>query len=247
MSLLDPVDEAGKESFPASDPPAWPQPDNLQPFSLPALPYDYGDLESVIDTETMELHHDKHHRAYVNGLNAALSEHTEWQRFSIEEILRRQRELPSDIQRSVHDMGGGHYNHSLFWNSITPAGRQEPGGEMRRALQANFGSFDRFREIFQAAGMRQFGSGWVALVADPDRDFGLEIVRLPNQDTPLDIGRVALLACDLWEHAYYLNYRNRRLDWLRAWWEIVDWNQAATRLDNARSSWQGTEISPESP
>jgi superoxide dismutase, Fe-Mn family len=232
---IDPVEEAGLESFPASDAPAWPGPDPAPPLLLPNLPYEYSALEPIIDSETMKLHHGKHHRAYVDGLNAALAKHREWRGPSLESLLRDRTALPADVRAAVHNLGGGHYNHSLFWDSMTPHGAAPDPG-FQRSLEAAFGSFDRFRESFEVAGSKQFGSGWVYLVANPARGFALEILTLPNQDTPLDAGRVALLACDVWEHAYYLKYRNRRADWLKAWWDVVDWRGAAERLAAATRS-----------
>ena len=233
MKNFDPVEEAGRESFPASDPPASNVPDRPPPFKLPELPYGYEDLEPIIDTETMKLHHDKHHRAYVDGLNAALAKHPGWRGSSLETVLRERHKLPEEIRTSVRNMGGGHYNHTLFWNCLTPQGGSV-GADLRHALDAAFGSFDKFQAAFEAAGMKLFGSGWVFLVANPSGRANLEIVTLPNQDTPLDASRVPILACDLWEHTYYLKYRNRRADWLRAWWQVVDWQTASTRLDRAR-------------
>jgi Fe-Mn family superoxide dismutase len=230
MKRTDPVEEAGLQSFPASDAPAWPGPDPAPPFELPDLPYGYADLEPVVDTQTMELHHGKHHRAYVDGLNAALAKHPGWRGSNLDSLLRDPAALPDDIGTSVHNMGGGHFNHTLFWESMTPHG-SAPGADLRRALDAAFVSIDRFQRAFEAAGSKQFGSGWVYLVANPTDRFGLEIVTLANQDTPFDVGRVAILACDVWEHAYYLKYRNRRADWLKAWWDVVDWRQAGERLE----------------
>jgi Fe-Mn family superoxide dismutase len=233
MSRIDLVEEAGLESFPASDSPAWYIADPAPQFELPSLPYGYGDLEPVIDAETMLLHHDKHHRAYVDALNAALAKHPGWRGASLESLLRDRSALPDDIRTSVHNMAGGHYNHAMFWRSMTPHGAP-PGIGLQRALAAAFGSYDGFRRAFEAAATRQFGSGWAYLVAHPRLEFGLEIVTLSNQDTPFDVGRVGIIACDLWEHAYYLKYRNRRADWLKAWWDVVDWRMAAARLDRAR-------------
>ena len=232
---FDPVDEAGRESFPASDPPASNLPDNAPPFELPALPYGYDELEPIIDTETMKLHHDKHHRAYVDGLNAALAKHPKLRGSSLESLLRDRSKLPEDIRTAVRNMGGGHYNHTLFWNCLTPQGGSV-GADVRDALAKAFGSFDKFQAAFEAAGAKQFGSGWVCLVANPAGESELEIVTLPNQDTPLEMGRQPILACDLWEHAYYLKYRNRRADWLKAWWQVVDWQAAGARLDRIKWS-----------
>jgi Fe-Mn family superoxide dismutase len=204
------------------------------PSELPPLLYGYGDLEPVIDAETMMLHHDKHHRAYLDGLNAAIAKHPGRSGLTVEWLLQNRSEVPDHIRTSVQNMAGGHYNHSLFWQSMTPHA-SPPGLSLQRALNFTFGSFDRFQREFEAAGTRQFGSGWVYLVATPTLDYGLEIVTFANQDTPLGVGRVGLLACDLWEHAYYLKYRNRRAEWLKAWWDVVDWRAAADRWNRARS------------
>jgi Fe-Mn family superoxide dismutase len=231
---FDPVEEAGKESFPASDPPASNLPDHAPPFELPELPYGYDDLEPIVDTETMKLHHDKHHRAYVDGLNEALAKHPNWRGSKLETLLRERGKLPEDIRTSVRNMGGGHYNHTLFWNCMTPQGGSV-SAEVRDALGKAFGSFDKFQGAFEAAGAKQFGSGWVYLVVNASGS-NMEIVTLPNQDTPIEMGRQPLLACDLWEHAYYLKYRNRRADWLKAWWQVVDWQAVGARLDRAQWS-----------
>jgi len=230
----DPVEEAGKESFPASDPPASNLPDHAPPFELPELPYGYDDLEPIIDTETMKLHHDKHHRAYVDGLNEALAKHPSWRGSKLETLLRERGKLPEDIRTSVRNMGGGHYNHTLFWNCLTPQGGSV-SAEVRDAFATAFGSFDKFQAAFEAAGAKQFGSGWVYLVVNASGS-NLEIVTLPNQDTPIEMGRQPILACDLWEHAYYLKYRNRRADWLKSWWQVVDWAAVSARLDRAQWS-----------
>jgi Fe-Mn family superoxide dismutase len=232
---FDPADEAGRASFPVSDRPASKLPDRAPPFELPELRYGYGDLEPIIDAETMKLHHNKHHRAYVDGLNEALARHPRLRGSTLKSLLCDRAKVPEDIRTSVHDMGGGHYNHTLFWLSMTPKSGAV-GGDLRRAVDEAFGSFDRFQSAFEAAGMKQFGSGWVYLVANSAHRFGLEIVTLANSDTPLDARRVAILGCDLWEHAYYLKYRNRRADWLKAWWQVVDWEAAGARLEHAKWS-----------
>ena len=235
MKPYDPVEEAARESFPASDPPASNVPEPRTPFELPQLPYPYEALEPIIDTETMKLHHDKHHRAYVDGLNAALEKNPRARSSSLESLLRDLVKLPDDLRTTVRNMGGGHYNHTLFWNCMTPRG-SAVSATVRRALDATWGSFDKFQAAFEAAGAKQFGSGWVYLVANPSVGASLEIVTRSNQDTPLDTNRVPILACDLWEHAYYLKYHNRRPDWIKAWWEVVDWRAAEARLDRAKWS-----------
>jgi len=201
------------------------------PFQLPPLSYGYSDLEPVIDTETMKLHHDHHHRAYVKGVNEALEKYPEWHGLSIEAVLARAAELPADIRKTVHNMGGGHANHDFFWR-VLAANSGALQGELQKALTREFGSFDEFRTRFEAAGTKHFGSGWAMLVADPQADGKLQIISLPNQDTPIDLGKYALLSCDLWEHAYYLKYHDRRAEWLKSWWEIVNWDYVAERFAN---------------
>jgi superoxide dismutase, Fe-Mn family len=206
------------------------------PYVLPPLPYSYDALAPAIDAETLRLHHDKHHRAYVDGINAALAEYPQWQGLTIEEVLRRLPELPDEIRRTVRNQGGGHANHQFFWKTLTPVGRGQPGGELLASIVRDFGSFDRFKATFEAEAMKQFGSGWAFLVCRPNQDFKLEIVTLPNQDSVLSLTDPApgLLICDLWEHAYYLGYKNRRADWLKAWWGIVHWDYVSERLDGIR-------------
>jgi Fe-Mn family superoxide dismutase len=200
-------------------------------FEVPDLPYPYDSLEPHIDEETMHLHHDKHHQAYVDKLNAAV-EGTEWADRPIEEIVVALGELPADIQGPVRNNGGGHLNHTLFWESMSPDGGGEPDGELGEAIVSAFGSFDDFKEAFEAAGVGQFGSGWAWLVLDGD---SLAIVSTPNQDSPLTAGQTPLLGNDVWEHAYYLNYQNRRPDYLKAWWNTVNWPVVAERYAAAKS------------
>ena len=239
MTPNDRIDQAGRDSFPASDPPAYGMArDNgaadVGPYTLPPLPYAYDDLQPVIDQETMQLHHDRHHRAYVEALNKALAAHPEWLGLTIETLMARLAEVPAEIRQAVRNHGGGHANHALFWNSLTRHGHEYPAGDLAAAIDRDFVSLVEFKEKFEAAGVAHFGSGWVFLTTDPHSAFKLEITAMPNQDTPLSSGKGVLLACDLWEHAYYLKYQNRRADWLKAFWGIVDWNTAGRRLAAAR-------------
>lgn len=195
-------------------------------FSVPPLPYDYNALEPHIDEATMKLHHDKHHQAYVDKANAAL-EGTEWADKSIEEIVANLGDLPADKQGPVRNNGGGHLNHSMFWESMSPDGGGEPTGDLAAAIDAAFGSFDAFKEQFEAAGVGQFGSGWAWLIVDGGT---LAITSTANQDNPITGGKTAILGNDVWEHAYYLNYQNRRPDYLKAWWNVVDWGTVASRF-----------------
>jgi superoxide dismutase, Fe-Mn family len=206
------------------------------PYSLPPLAFDYGALEPVIDTETMRLHHDKHHRAYVDHLNEALAKHPQWLGLTIEDLLKQLSDLPADIRQAVREQGGGHANHQFFWKTLTPKGTDGPTGDLLQSINKSFGSFEQFKTRFEAAGLSHFGSGWAFLVCRPGRDFGLEILTLSNQDSVLSFSDPApgLLACDLWEHAYYLKYNNRRAEWLKAWWGIVDWHYVGTRLAKIR-------------
>ncbi|HTW12060.1 MAG TPA: superoxide dismutase [Solirubrobacteraceae bacterium] len=195
-------------------------------FSLPDLPYDFGALEPHIDAKTMEIHHDKHHGTYVTNLNNAL-EGTEWADKSIEEILTNLGSLPADKQGPVRNNGGGHYNHSLFWEWMSPDGGGEPEGELASAISSTFGSFSEFQAQLKAAGLGRFGSGWSWLVHNGS---SLEIVSTPNQDSPLSDGKTPLLGVDVWEHAYYLKYQNRRPDYIDAWWNTVNWPKIAERF-----------------
>jgi Fe-Mn family superoxide dismutase len=196
-------------------------------YSVPPLPYDYAALEASIDEQTMRLHHDKHHQAYVDNLNKAVEADQSLQGRELEDILSQASSLP----KVVRNNGGGHWNHSFFWEIMGPGGG-EPQGELRDAVTSKWGSLDSFQEQFNAAGVGQFGSGWVWLVATGEGS--LEIVATPNQDNPLmdvvDVRGLPILGNDVWEHAYYLRYQNRRADYLKAWWSVVNWDKASERL-----------------
>jgi superoxide dismutase, Fe-Mn family len=196
-------------------------------FTVPDLPYDYNALEPHIDEETMHLHHDKHHQAYVTNANNAL-EGTDWADKSVEEVLTNLSSLPEDKRGPVRNNAGGHYNHSLFWEWMSPDGGGEPDGALRSAIDAAFGSFDDFKAKLKAAGVGRFGSGWAWLVHDGS---GLAIVSTPNQDSPISDGQTPLVGVDVWEHAYYLKYQNRRPDYIDAWWNVVNWAKVAEGFD----------------
>ncbi len=199
-------------------------------FEVPPLPYDYAALEPHIDEQTMRLHHDKHHQAYVDKANAAL-EGTEWADKGVEEVLQGLSSLPDDKQGPVRNNGGGHANHTLFWESMSPDGGGEPSGDLADAINEAFGSFDSFKEEFEANGVGQFGSGWTWLVLAGG---SLKLTKTPNQDSPLLDGQTPLLGNDVWEHAYYLKYQNKRPDYLKAWWSVVAWDKVAERYDAAK-------------
>jgi Fe-Mn family superoxide dismutase len=200
-------------------------------FTVPPLPYDYGALEPHIDEETMRLHHDKHHQAYVDKANGAL-EGTKWDGEPIEAVLRDLSSLPVDKQAVVRNNGGGHANHTLFWDSMSPDGGGEPEGELADAIAAAFGSFDAFKEQFEAGGVGRFGSGWTWLVLN---DGKLRLTTTANQDSPVLDGQTPLLGNDVWEHAYYLKYQNRRPEYLKAWWNVVSWAKVAERYAAAKA------------
>ncbi len=195
-------------------------------FSVPDLPYAYDALEPHIDEATMRVHHDKHHQAYVDKANAAL-EGTEWADRDVEDVLRNLSGLPEDKQGPVRNNAGGHYNHSLFWKMLGPDGGGAPSGDLGAAIEEAFGSFDSFKEEFKNAGIARFGSGWAWLVKS---DSGLAVVSTPNQDSPVSDGSVPLLGCDVWEHAYYLKYQNKRPDYIDAFWNVVNWDYVAERF-----------------
>jgi superoxide dismutase, Fe-Mn family len=194
-------------------------------YEVPPLPYDYAALEPHIDEQTMRLHHDKHHQAYVDKANGAL-EGTEWADKPIDEVIANLDALPDDKRGPVRNNGGGHLNHSLFWESMSPNGGGEPSGDLASAIDDAFGSFDAFKEQFEAAGVGQFGSGWAWLVLDGG---SLKITSTPNQDSPISSGATPLVGNDVWEHAYYLKYQNKRPDYLKAWWNVVNWDKVAER------------------
>jgi Fe-Mn family superoxide dismutase len=198
-------------------------------YSVPPLPYDYDALEPHIDEATMHVHHDKHHQAYVDKANAAL-EGTDWAEKPVEEVLRNLQSLPDDKRGPLRNNAGGHYNHSLFWTWMAPGAGGEPDGALRAAIDAKFGSFDDFKAKFKDAGVNRFGSGWSWLVHD---DSGLAVVSTPNQDNPISDGKTPLLGVDVWEHAYYLKYQNRRPDYIDAWWNVVKWPAVAAGFASA--------------
>ncbi|HMS01321.1 MAG TPA: superoxide dismutase [Gemmatimonadaceae bacterium] len=192
--------------------------------TLPALSYAFDALEPHIDARTMEIHHGKHHQAYVTNLNAALEKAPELAGASLDDLLRDLSRVPEGIRTAVRNNGGGHWNHALFWTLMAPNGGGEPGDALGAAITSAFGSFATFREQFQAAAMGRFGSGWAWLVSDKGT---LSIMSTPNQDNPLMEGKTAILGLDVWEHAYYLHYQNRRADYVGAWWNVVHWGEVA--------------------
>jgi Fe-Mn family superoxide dismutase len=201
-------------------------------FSLPDLPYAFDALEPHIDARTMEIHHGKHHQAYVDNANKAL-EGTEWADRSVEDVLRNLDQLPEDKRTPVRNNAGGHANHSLFWDIMGPNGGGQPSGALAEAIDSTFGGFDAFKEQITQNGVTRFGSGWTWLVWNGS---GLEAYSTANQDSPLMDGHVPVLGIDVWEHAYYLNYQNRRPDYLAAWWNVVNWDAVAARYEQARAS-----------
>ena len=191
------------------------------PFEVPPLPYDYTALEPHVDEATMRVHHDKHHQAYVDKVNAAL-EGTEWADRPIEDVVANLSQIPEDKRTAVRNNGGGHYNHSLFWEWMSPDGGGEPDGELGSAIESAFGSFGDFQAKFKEAGVNQFGSGWAWLVHDGS---GVAVVSTANQDNPLTDGKTPLVGCDVWEHSYYLKYQNQRPAYIDAWWNVVNWDK----------------------
>ncbi|MGC8668978.1 MAG: superoxide dismutase [Chthonomonadales bacterium] len=200
-------------------------------FTVPPLPYPFDALEPYIDARTMEIHHDKHHGAYVANLNAAVKDYPDLQAKSIEEILRNINQVPEAIRTAVRNNGGGHANHTMFWEIMKPGGAKAPAGPLAQAINATFGSVDTLKEKVNDAGLKRFGSGWAWLVKAPS---GLEVISTANQDSPLMDGLVPILGVDVWEHAYYLKYQNRRGDYLKAWWNVLNWDEVARRFEAAR-------------
>ena len=197
-------------------------------FSLPALPYAYDALEPFIDTQTMTIHHDKHHAAYVTNLNAALDKHPELAGWLLEDLLKKLSDVPEDIRSAVRNHGGGHWNHTQFWESMGPNAGGAPTGKLADAINAAFGSFDAFKAEFEKAANGRFGSGWAWLVKKADGS--LAIVSTANQDNPMTDGLTPILGNDVWEHAYYLKYQNRRAEYTAAWWNVVNWEAVAKRF-----------------
>jgi Fe-Mn family superoxide dismutase len=206
------------------------------PAQLPLLPYDYAALEPHIDTETMKLHHDQHHAAYVNNLNEALNKYPNLLNSNIVTLLQDLDSVPEDIRTAVRNNGGGHLNHTMFWQIMSPQGGGEPTGAVAEEINKTFGSFKQFREQFNEAGGDRFGSGWVWLVRNQQGQ--LEITTTPNQDSPILDGSYPIMGNDVWEHAYYLNYQNRRAEYLNNWWNVVNWNEVNQRSQQSLN--QGT-------
>ncbi|MBD2068001.1 superoxide dismutase [Leptolyngbya sp. FACHB-671] len=200
-------------------------------FELPSLPYSNDALEPYIDAQTMQIHHDNHHGTYVSKLNAALEKHSDLQNKSVDELIRDLNTLPDAVRTAVRNNGGGHFNHTIFWTLMAPNGGGEPNGAIAQAITDTFGDFENFKQRFNDAGAGQFGSGFVWLVRTADGK--LDVVSTPNQDNPLTEGHFPILGNDVWEHAYYLKYQNRRPEYLKQWWNVVNWNEVNNRFAQA--------------
>jgi len=198
-------------------------------FKLPPLPYDFGALEPHIDAKTMEIHHGKHHQTYVNNLNAAIEKAPELGTRSLDDLIRNVNTLPEAVRTPIRNNGGGHWNHSMFWQLMAPKAGGEPGDNLGAAIKSAFGDFAKFREQFSAAGVGRFGSGWAWLINAGGK---LSITSTPNQDSPLMEGQKAIMGLDVWEHAYYLKYQNRRPDYITAWWNVVNWKEVEKRYSS---------------
>ena len=199
-------------------------------FTLPPLPYDFAALEPHIDAKTMEIHHGKHHQTYVNNLNAAIEKAPELASKSLDDLMRNVNTVPESVRTAVRNNGGGHWNHSMFWQIMAPKAGGEPGGNLGNAIRTAFGDFAKFREQFSAAGVGRFGSGWAWLINNGGK---LSISSTPNQDNPLMEGQRAIMGLDVWEHAYYLKYQNRRPDYITAWWNVVNWKEVEKRFSQS--------------
>ncbi len=195
-------------------------------FTLPPLPYDFAALEPHIDARTMEIHHGKHHQTYVNNLNAAIEKAPELASKSLDDLMRNVNKAPEAVRTPIRNNGGGHWNHSMFWQIMAPKAGGEPGGNLGAAIKSAFGDFAKFREQFSAAGVGRFGSGWAWLINTGGK---LSITSTPNQDNPLMEGQKPIMGLDVWEHAYYLKYQNRRPDYIQAWWNVVNWKEVEKR------------------
>jgi Fe-Mn family superoxide dismutase len=201
-------------------------------YEVPPLPYDYSALEPYIDTQTMHLHHDKHHQAYVTNLNAAIDKAPELKDLSVEDLMKGLESVPEAVRAAVRNNGGGHINHTMFWVIMGPNAGGEPSGAIADAIKSTFGDFASFKEKFNDAGVKQFGSGWAWLVGDKNRK--LQIMSTPNQDNPLSQGFYPVMGNDVWEHAYYLKYQNRRADYLKEWWNVVSWPEVNKRFQSGK-------------
>jgi Fe-Mn family superoxide dismutase len=199
-------------------------------FTLPPLPYDFAALEPHIDAKTMEIHHGKHHQTYVNNLNAAIEKAPELANKSLDDLMRNVNTVPESVRTAVRNNGGGHWNHSMFWQIMAPKAGGEPGGNLGNAIRSAFGDFAKFREQFSAAGVGRFGSGWAWLINNGGK---LSIASTPNQDNPLMEGQRAVMGLDVWEHAYYLKYQNRRPDYITAWWNVINWKEVEKRFSQS--------------
>lgn len=198
-------------------------------FELSPLPYDYAALEPYIDAQTMQVHHDMHHQAYVNNLNTAVGKHSELETKSPEELIKDLNNLPQDVVSAVRNNGGGHVNHTMFWQIMAPNAGGEPTGPIADAIKENFGDFESFKQRFNDAGTKQFGSGWVWLVRTSDGK--IEVTSTPNQDSPITSGQFPIMGNDVWEHAYYLKYQNKRPEYLKQWWNVVNWDEINKRFE----------------
>lgn len=200
-------------------------------FELPSLPYAFDALEPYIDAQTMEIHHDKHHNGYVSKLNAALEKYPNLANKSLDDLVGKLNEVPEDIRTAVRNNGGGHYNHSIFWTVMSPNGGGEPKGDLAQAISGTFGSFASFKDKFSSEAAGRFGSGWAWLGL---KGGSLAVISMPNQDVPLMEGLTPILGLDVWEHAYYLKYQNRRPEYISNWWNVVNWEEVARRYDEAK-------------